>query len=152
MSNVSYRSKNKAQGFFFRNILASRWRKLAIEVFVKEPNVTNPHSFLFGRKERENEGMEQFYGALSDLSRGVILIQRKNQSSEVFIFNKRNVEIRKQLSMETLLPLDALHFAVVRKRGQIKYKSVSGSLPKFGRSKVTPGKSTACRGKSTVRV
>ena len=42
--------------------------------------MTNRRFIWFGSKQRENEGMEQFYGALSDLTRGAILVPRKDNS------------------------------------------------------------------------
>ena len=76
--------------------------------------------------------MEQFSGALSNLSRGAILV--------VFVVNMRNEEFRKQLCMETLLPSDASQFAVVREMGKMMYTKVSGILPKFERNKFTPSR------------
>ena len=50
---------------------------------------------LFGIKQRENEGIEQFYGALSDLSRGCDFGPKEESLVwDVFIFNMRNEEFR----------------------------------------------------------
>ena len=43
--------------------------KIATDGFYRELNVTNRSFILFGRKQRDNnEGKEQFFGALSDLA------------------------------------------------------------------------------------
>ena len=84
---------------------------------MEEPNLTNCRFILFGLKQRENKGMEQFYCALSHLSRGCDFGPKEESIVlEVFIFNMQNKKIHKQLSMETLLPSDSLQFAVVRER------------------------------------
>ena len=48
---------------------AELW-KLATDAFYREPNVTNCRLNLFGSKKRDNEGVNQFFGALSDLAKG----------------------------------------------------------------------------------
>ena len=53
----------------------------------------NSRFILFGIKQRENEGFEQFYGALSDLSRGCDFGPKEESLAwDVFIFNMRNEE------------------------------------------------------------
>ena len=58
---------------------------------------------------------------------------------DVFIFNIRNGEIRKQQCMETLAPVDYLHFAVVRERGETMYNIVDRAYQSSGEISLTPG-------------
>ena len=44
------------------------------------------------------------------------------------------MESKKQLSMETLSPGEALNFAAVRERGELMNTRVSGGLPRFGKN------------------
>ena len=77
-----------SRGFFSEISLHQELWKLATELFIGKINVTNRRFILFGRKQWENEGREHFYGALSDLSRGLILTQRKNQLSGTNLSSK----------------------------------------------------------------
>ena len=43
--------------------------------------------------------------------------------------------VKKQFCLNKLSPNDALQFAVVKERGEIMYKRVSGGVSKFGRNK-----------------
>ena len=84
---------------------------------------------------RDNEGMEQFFGALSDLTRGCDFGDREESlDSDVFILNMKNAELKKQWCMETMSRAEALTFAAVRERGELMYNKVSGRLPRFGKN------------------
>ena len=58
--------------------------------------------------------MEQFFGILSDLFRAYDFGPKEESIiRDMFIFNMRNEEFRKQFCKETFMPADALQFAVV---------------------------------------
>ena len=85
--------------------------------------------------------MENFFGEVSDLSRkGDFSPKEESIVRDVFIFNLRNEEFRKQLCMETLAQVDALQFSKVSGRGEMIYKRVSGGLSKLMRNKLSPGR------------
>ena len=79
--------------------------------------------------------MEQFFGALSDLSCGCGFGDREESlGGDVSILNMKKAQVKKQLCMETSSPAEALIFAVVRERGELMYKKFSGRLPRFGKN------------------
>ena len=78
---------------------------------------TNYKFIVFGRKQRDNEAMEQFFGAVIELSRGCNFCTKADSIvRDIFTINMPNKEIRKHLGMETLSSADALQFAVVKER------------------------------------
>ena len=61
-----------------------------------------------------NWGKGQFFSALSDLTQGCDFeTKEKSTVRDMFIYNMRNKEIKKQLYIDTLSPADTLQFAVV---------------------------------------
>ena len=71
--------------------------------FQKEPNVTNERFLIFGRKQRLNGDMEQLFRAISDLARGCDFGDLEvSIVCDVFMFNMKNEEVKKQLYMETI--------------------------------------------------
>ena len=112
--------------------------KLAADAFQLELNFTNCR-FIWTKTARKR-GMEQCFGALSDLIRRCDFGPNEESIVRyVFIFNIGNGEIPKQLCMETLAAPDALQFAVVKDR-EIMCKRGCGGLPKFGRNKFNSGR------------
>ena len=74
--------------------------KTSTETFQKEPNVTNKRFVCFGHKQKDNESMEQFFGALSDLTSGSDLGDcEASIVRNLFIFIMENEEVKKQLCM-----------------------------------------------------
>ena len=77
--------------------------KLSTDKIQKEPNVTNKWFIIFGRKQRDNEGMKLFLEALSDLNRGCYFGDREESIvRDVLVFNIKTEEVKKQLCMETM--------------------------------------------------
>ena len=88
----------------YEMIFVEMW-KTSTDTFQKEPKVTNKSFKLFGRKKSDNEGMAQFCRALRDLTRASDFGDPEASiDRDVFIFNMKNEEIKKQLCMETMSP------------------------------------------------
>ena len=65
-NDSSFRNIQKAKSWILPLPSYRNWQ----HAFYREPNVTNRSFILFGSEQRDNEGMEQFFRALSDLAKG----------------------------------------------------------------------------------
>ena len=98
------------------------------DTFQKEPNVTNERFVFFGRKQRDNESMEKFFGALSDLTRGCTSGDPEASIvRDVFLFNSKNEQDKETTLHGNNEPGEALTFAMHRGRVEITYKRVEES-------------------------
>ena len=87
------------------------------DAFQGDSVATNHRFVVFRREQRDNEGMEQFFGAVIDLSRGCNFCTKAESIVwDILTMNMPIKEIRKHLCMETLSPADAVQFAVVKER------------------------------------
>ena len=74
-----------------------------------------------------------------------------------FFSNLRNEELKKQLCMETMSPVEATTFDVVRKRGDLKSEMVGGGLQRFGKNSFIgnrpniAGSNNSCQRRSYVK-
>ena len=90
-----------------------------MEAFLYKPNVTNHRIiFLAGNKGKRKE-WDNFWGTEQPVQGSDFHYKENSIVLDVFMFNMRNEVIGKKLCIETLTPLDALHFAVVREGDQI---------------------------------
>ena len=85
--------------------------------------------FLPGNKGKRKE-WDNFRGTEQPRQGSDFHYKENSIVLDVFIFNMRNEVNGKQLCIETLTPLDALHFEVVREEDQIFYQRISRGLPK----------------------
>ena len=77
-----------------------------------------------------------FFGDPSDLARGCDFGSKEESIvRDVLLFIMKHEEVRKQLCTDTMSPTDALQFAVVKERGEMLFKKVSGGVSKFERNK-----------------
>ena len=64
--------------------------KTSTDTFQKEPNITNKKIFSSAKSNVIMGGLEQFFGALSDLNRGSDFEGREvSIVCDIFIFNKK---------------------------------------------------------------
>ena len=76
--------------------------------FVKTANIFFERYILLSRKQKDRESFEQFWAAISELTR-TCQIELNAEQQDVFILNMGNCNPQWRLLSETLNPVDALN-------------------------------------------